>query len=355
MGKEDAIVFGMGFATNSTVLPVLVGKGCLILSDTYNHSSIVSGARLSGATIRPFRHNDVEHLEKLLRFSIAEGQPRSGRAWRKILIVIEGIYSMEGEMSRLAEIVAVKKKYRAYLFLDEAHSIGAMGSRGRGVCDQLGVDPADVDIMMGTFTKSFGSCGGYIAGSRDLVGVLRAHSPGSLYACSMSPAAAEQALYAMKLVMGEDGSDRGLDKVRVLKRNSNWFRARLHDMGVETLGDWDSPVIPIMIYVPGKIASFSRLCFEKGVGLVVVGFPATPLLLARARVCISAQHSKEDLEFAAKVIEVGLPLATLLGRVARMRTGRPALVLRHVSAGCDGSVHAAALQAAPPAGPPVGP
>lgn len=198
LGKEDAVVFGMGFATNSTVIPALVGKGCLVLSDALNHTSIVTGVRSSGASVRIFRHNDVGHLERTLRFAIAEGQPRTRRPWRKVLIIVEGIYSMEGETACLADIVALKKKYKAYLFLDEAHSIGAMGRTGRGCAEHEGVDTADIDVMMGTFTKSFGSCGGYIAGSRDLVEHIRRSSPGTLYAAAMSPPAAQQALSALK-------------------------------------------------------------------------------------------------------------------------------------------------------------
>lgn len=160
LGKEDSIVLGMGFATNSMILPVLVGPGDLVISDALNHASIVNGVRGSGAKVKVFKHNNAGHLERVLRNSIADGQPRTHRPWKKVLVVVEGIYSMEGEMCNLAAIVEVKKKYKAYLYLDEAHSIGALGRTGRGVCEQLGVDTADIDIMMGTFTKSFGSCGG---------------------------------------------------------------------------------------------------------------------------------------------------------------------------------------------------
>lgn len=149
LGVEAAITYGMGFATNSASIPVLAGKGDLVLSDALNHASIVTGARASGAKVKVFRHNDPDHLERLLRSSIAEGQPRSRRPWRRVLIIIEGIYSMEGEMGALAEIVAVKKKYGAYLYLDEAHSIGALGAGGRGLCEQAGVDPHEVDVLMG--------------------------------------------------------------------------------------------------------------------------------------------------------------------------------------------------------------
>ena len=131
LGVEDAVTYGMGFATNSASIPALCGPGTLVLSDALNHTSIVAGVKASGAALKVFRHSDVAHLERLLRFHIAEGQPRSRRPWRKVVIVVEGIYSMEGEAAPLAEIVALKKRYGAYLYLDEAHSIGAMGATGR--------------------------------------------------------------------------------------------------------------------------------------------------------------------------------------------------------------------------------
>lgn len=162
VGKPAALIIGMGFATNSTTLPIICGgKGSLIISDTLNHNSIVTGARDSSARIVTFKHNDPADLERVLRKNIVEGQPRTHRPWTKIFIIVEGIYSMEGEIGRLPEIVAIKKKYKAYLYVDEAHSIGALGKTGKGVCEQTGVNPADVDVLMGTFTKAFGSVGGY--------------------------------------------------------------------------------------------------------------------------------------------------------------------------------------------------
>jgi len=303
LGKEDALVFGMGYATNSTVLPALVGKGCLVLSDAFNHTSIVNGVRGSGASVRVFRHNDVDHLERQVRFAIAEGQPRTHRPWRKILIIVEGIYSMEGDTAPLAEIIAVKEKYKCYLFLDEAHSIGAMGATGRGCAEHEGVDAGKIDIMMGTFTKSFGSCGGYIAASRGVIAHLRAASAGSLQATAMSPPAAEQALSALQLIMGEDGSTRGVEKIARLHAASNWMRLHLVDYGLAVEGDWDSPVIPVMLVNTSKIAAFSRLMLERRVASVVVGFPATALLKGRARLCISAGHNLDDMRYALRAIK----------------------------------------------------
>ncbi|KAL0355032.1 UNVERIFIED_CONTAM: Long chain base biosynthesis protein 2b [Sesamum radiatum] len=242
------------------------------------------------------------HLEKVLREQIAEGQPRTHRPWKKIIVVVEGIYSMEGELCQLPEIVSICKKYRAYIYLDEAHSIGAVGKSGRGVCDLLGVDTADIDIMMGTFTKSFGSCGGYIAGSKELVEYLKHNCPAHLYATSISPPAAQQIISSIKVILGEDGSSRGAQKLARIRENSNFFRSELQKMGFEVLGDNDSPVMPIMLYNPAKIPAFSRECLKRNVAVVTVAFPATPLLLARARICISAAHTREDLIKALEVI-----------------------------------------------------
>ncbi|GAV59537.1 Aminotran_1_2 domain-containing protein [Cephalotus follicularis] len=302
VGKPAAIVFGMGYVTNSAILPVLMGKGDLIISDSLNHNSIVNGARGSGATIRVFQHNTSSHLEEVLREQIAEGQPRTHRPWKKIMVIVEGIYSMEGEIGKLPEILAICKKYKAYTYLDEAHSIGAVGKTGRGVCELLGVDTADVDVMMGTFTKSFGSCGGYIAGSKELIQYLKYTCPAHLYATSISPPAAEQIISAIRVILGEDGSSRGAQKLARIRENSNFFRSALQKMGFEVLGDNDSPVMPIMLYNPAKIPAFSRECLKQNVAIVTVAFPATPLLLARARICISASHSKEDLIKALEVI-----------------------------------------------------
>ncbi|XP_073484362.1 serine palmitoyltransferase 3-like isoform X1 [Aquarana catesbeiana] len=296
LNVEAAMVFSMGFATNSTNIPALVGKGCLILSDELNHASLILGARLSGATIRVFQHNNMKNLEKLLREAVIRGQPRSHRAWKKILIVVEGIYSMEGSIIRLPEIVALKKKYKAYLYLDEAHSIGAVGATGRGVVEYFGTDPADIDVLMGTFTKSFSASGGYIAGKRELVTYLRIHSHSAVYATSMSPSVAEQILRIMKCIMGRDGTLTGQKRVNQLAHNTTYFRRRLRELNLITYGNEDSPVVPVLMYMPSKVGAFARHMLKKKIAVVIVGFPATPITEARVRFCISAAHTKEMLD-----------------------------------------------------------
>jgi len=303
VGKEASMIFGMGFGTNATGLPALVGPGSLIISDANNHASIVTGARNSGAKIAVFKHNDMKDLERLIRKSIIEGQPRTRRPWKKILIVVEGIYSMEGEFCPLPEIVALKKKYKCYLYVDEAHSIGAVGPRGRGVCDHFGVDPADVDILMGTFTKSFGAVGGYICASKQVIDHLKRACAGSLYSASISPPACRQIIEAFKIILGEDGTDLGQKKLKAIYDNANFFREQLKERGFHVLGHQGSPIVPLMLYVPSRIKAFSLEALAHGIAVVVVGFPATPLLLSRARFCISAAHTREDLEKALEQID----------------------------------------------------
>ncbi|KAI8848293.1 pyridoxal phosphate-dependent transferase [Chytridium lagenaria] len=261
LGKEASMIVSMGFATNSTTIPSLVSKGCLLISDELNHASLVFGSRLSGATIKVFKHNDAKDLESVLRKSIAQGQPRTHRPWKKILVVIEGLYSMEGNICNLPEIVELRRKYKFFLYLDEAHSVGAMGPNGRGICDYYGIDTSEIDILMGTFTKSFGAA-------------------------------------------GEHGDD-GRRRIHTLARNYRFFASELRRMGFIVYGN-DSPVIPLLLCHPAKMPAFSREMLERGIAVVVVGYPATPIITSRVRFCISAAHTMEDLRWALQQIsEVG--------------------------------------------------
>ncbi|XP_041353080.1 serine palmitoyltransferase 2-like isoform X2 [Gigantopelta aegis] len=302
LGLEAAITFPMGFATNSMNLPCLVRKGCLILSDDMNHASIVLGAKLSGAVVKIFKHNDAKDLEHKLKESIIHGQPKSMRPWKKILIVVEGIHSMEGSILPLPDIIKLKKKYKAYIYLDEAHSIGALGPHGRGVTDYFGIDPKEIDVMMGTFTKSFASAGGYIAGSKKLINYLRVYSHSSVYSCVMSPPIAQQIIASMKIIMGLDGTGEGQRRINQLLINARYFRRGLHKIGVIVYGNRDSPVVPLLIYNPSKISLFSRETLKRGLATVVVGFPATALIEGRARFCVSAAHTKEMMDEALRLI-----------------------------------------------------
>jgi serine palmitoyltransferase len=156
---------------------------------------------------------------------------------------------------------------------------------------------------MGTFTKSFSGMGGYIAGSKELIASLKATSAGLLYHTSISPIITKQVLTAFRVIMGEDGTDIGIKKINALRDNSNFFREGMRKLGAQIIGDDDSPIIPMMIYLPSKVSAFSRLCLERGLAVVVVGFPATSVVMSRARFCISAGHTREDLTKALQIIE----------------------------------------------------
>lgn len=303
VGKEDAIVFNMGFATNALMIPAFVGAGSLIISDQLNHTSLVFGSRLSRATIRTFKHNDVNDLELVLRTSICEGQPRTHRPWKKIVVIVEGLYSMEGSIVKLPQIVALKSRYKFYLFVDEAHSIGALGPRGRGVCDFFNVDPATVDILMGTFTKSFGAAGGYMAGSRELIQHFRREGFGHVYAEPMPPPICQQVLTSMKIIMGEDGTDEGRRRLDAIFNNSVYFMRELRSKGFIVYGDEGSPIVPLLLFQPGKIRAFSHEALARQMAVVVVGYPATPIHTARVRFCISASHTREDLDYVLKQVD----------------------------------------------------
>lgn len=305
LGVEAALVMGMGFATNSNNIPPLAGgKGTLIMSDELNHASLIVGCKISGATCKVFKHNDTNDLEMKLRKELLRGQPSddgsSYKPWRKVIIVVEGIYSMEGTIVNLPEVIRIKKKYKAYLYLDEAHSIGALD---KGVVNYYRCDPNDVDILMGTFTKSFGATGGYIAGSKKLVNYLRARSHATCYATTMAPPIARQIIGVIDSIIGDEDPSRneGLQRIKKLRENTIYFRSKLKERGLMVIGNYDSPIVPMMVYSATIVVEIIRAALKKNVALVGAGFPATRLLEARVRFCISSAHTREMLD---KVIEV---------------------------------------------------
>ncbi|PPQ99309.1 hypothetical protein CVT24_009177 [Panaeolus cyanescens] len=330
VGMEDALISSMGFATNSTYIPALVGKGCLVISDELNHASIRFGVRISGAHVRMFKHNDMKSLESLLREVISQGQPKTHRPWKKILVVVEGLYSMEGTLVNLPGLMELKKRYKFYLYVDEAHSIGALGPHGRGVADYFGIDPRSIDILMGTFTKSFGAAGGYIAGSKTLIDRLRVHGHSGPYAEAMTPPVLTQVIASMASIMGialpsnglveearhptvaspqllppwlnlppalSSGSE-GQTRLRRLAFNARYLHLGLRKLGFITYGHPSSPIVPLLIFNPGKMRVFHRMMKDRRtpIVVVVVAYPATPLVTSRVRFCVSAAHTKEDID-----------------------------------------------------------
>ncbi|CZS97267.1 hypothetical protein WAI453_008518 [Rhynchosporium graminicola] len=296
VGKPAAMVFSMGFSTNASSFPALVGKGCLIISDELNHASIRIGARLSGAMIGSFKHNDMHDLEQKLREHISQGQPRTHRPWKKIMVVVEGLYSMEGTMCDLPGLLKLKKRYKYSLFVDEAHSIGALGPRGRGVCDYFNIDPAEVDILMGTLTKSFGANGGYVCAEKHIIDKLRSTNAATIYGESPTPPVLMQILSSLKIISGEIAPGQGEERLQRIAFNSRYLRLGLKRLGFIVYGHDDSPIIPIMLYNPAKMPAFSHEMLRRKISVVIVGYPATPLVSSRARFCVSAAHNKDDMD-----------------------------------------------------------
>ncbi|KAL0236756.1 hypothetical protein PCE1_000154 [Barthelona sp. PCE] len=296
VGKESAIVCGQGFATNSGLLTALFQEKDLLLSDSLNHASLVCGMRRSAAKIECFEHNNFEQLERLLRAGILSCR------YQRIWVIVEGIYSMEGEILQLPAFMALKEKYKFFLFIDEAHSIGSLGSNGRGVCEYHGVDPSNVEVLMGTFTKSFGSVGGYVAADASLIDYISYHGEATTQCPVMSSVSARQAYEAFCFLETSAGKER----IACAVRNANYFRSELEERGFFCIGSRDSLVVPVMLYHPGKIAAFGREAMKRGLACVTVGYPAVPLLLGRVRFCLSAGHTMDELKWCIERIdEVG--------------------------------------------------
>ncbi|PPQ74160.1 hypothetical protein CVT26_006764 [Gymnopilus dilepis] len=389
VGMEDALISSMGFATNSTFIPALVSKGCLVISDEFNHASIRFGVRISGANVRMFKHNDMKSLESLLREVISQGQPKTHRPWKKILVIVEGLYSMEGTLVNLPAIVELKKKYKFYLFVDEAHSIGALGPHGRGVADYFGINPRAIDILMGTFTKSFGAAGGYIAGNKALIDRLRVYGHSGPYAEAMTPPVLTQVIASMASIMGlkpsgaagsgstseqllvprgsvppaqalddeyhhpgpapasslpawislpaalSSGAE-GRTRLRRLAFNARYLHHGLRKLGFITYGHPTSPIVPLLIFNPGKMNMFHRLMKERQTPIivVVVAYPATPLVTSRVRFCVSAAHTKEDVDTVLRACdEIGDVLDLKHGIPKRERWSIEEVVRRAVELG----------------------
>ena len=203
---------------------------------------------------------------------------------------------MEGNFCNLPALVTLRDKYKFVLYVDEAHSIGAIGPKGRGVCEYFGVDPCKVDILMGTLTKSFGANGGYIAASKQVIDKVRCCNAGTLFAESPCPAVLAQISTSLRIIAGEIAGDQGEERLQRLAFNSRYLRLGLKRLGFIVYGHDDSPIIPLLLFNPGKISAFSREMLKHKIAVVVVGYPATPLISSRARFCVSAAHTKDDLD-----------------------------------------------------------
>jgi 8-amino-7-oxononanoate synthase/acyl carrier protein len=281
IGTEDAITFVGGHATNETVIGHVVGPGDLVLHDALAHNSLLQGAVLSGARRRPFPHNDFAAADALL------SQMRS--QYRRVLIVIEGIYSMDGDFADLPKFIGVAKRHKALLMVDEAHSIGVMGRRGRGIGEHFGVAPADVDLWMGTLSKALGSCGGYIAGTHTLVRWLKYTVPGFVYSVGLPPAAAGAALGALRLL------EREPQRVEQLHANARLFLQLAREAGLDTGPSGGSAIVPIILGNSMNALRLSRALFARGINVQPILYPAVEERAARLRFFITSRHTPDQI------------------------------------------------------------
>lgn len=286
-GVEDALVFVSGHATNVSTIATLVEARDLILYDELAHNSILVGAKLAGARSFSFRHNDLDALERLLR--------DERESCRNALIVVEGLYSMDGDIPDLPRLIDLKQRYGAWLMVDEAHALGVLGATGRGIAEHFGVDPTQVDVWMGTLSKALAGCGGYIAGSRELIEVLKFRAASQVYSVGMSPPLAAAALTSLKLLKAEPA------RIAKLRENGRLFLRAARDSGLDTVTSQGYAIIPVMV---GDIVKAGRLTdrlLGRGVNVLPIIYPAVPLKAARMRFFLTSGHTPEQITTAVAV------------------------------------------------------
>jgi 8-amino-7-oxononanoate synthase len=288
IGTEDCIVYVGGHATNVTTVGHLFGQNDLILHDALSHNSLLQGCLLSGATAIAFPHNDWDAADRILR-------DRRHR-YRRVLIVIEGVYSTDGDIPNLPEFITVKQRHKAFLMVDEAHSIGVLGTHGRGIGEHFGVNPHDVDLWMGTLSKSFASCGGYIAGCQAVVEYLKYTAPGFVYSVGISPPNAASVLAAIEVLKAES------HRVQQLHQRSQLFLELAKQLGLNTGTSQDSPVIPIIVGDSLKSVQLSQKLFQLGINVPFMIHPSVPQNGARLRFFVTCQHTEEQIRYTVETL-----------------------------------------------------
>lgn len=302
LGVEDAVAFVGGHATNETVIGHLLGARDLVLYDAMSHNSIVQGAILSGARRRAFAHNDWQAADRYL------AQHR--HEYRRVMMVVEGVYSMDGDIPDLPRLIDVKRRHKALLMIDEAHSIGTLGPHGRGIGEHFSVDRREVDVWMGTLSKSFGSCGGYVAGCRELVEYLKYTAPGFVFSVGISPPNAAAALAAIRILEAEP------ERARRLQERARLFLSLAQSHGLNTGLSQDSPVVPVILGNSVQAVQLSRALFERGINVQPILYPAVEESAARLRFFITASHGEQQIRCTVDAVVQELRSLELTNRVA---------------------------------------
>ena len=277
--KDDCLCFSTGFSVNAGVIPAVVGRGDYIICDDRDHASIVDGRRLSFARQLHYKHNDMEDLENILKTLPHEAVK---------LIIVDGVFSMEGDLCKLPEIVELKHKYNCSIMVDEAHGLGVFGKDGRGVCDHFGLTD-EVDLIMGTFSKSFASIGGFIASDSDTINFLRHTCRTYIFSASNTPAATAAALEALHIMQQEP------ERIESLWKVTNYALRRFREEGFE-IGETESPIIPLYVHDTDKTFLVTKLAFDAGVFINPVMPPACAPNEDLVRFALMATHTEEQVE-----------------------------------------------------------
>lgn len=283
IGKDETLCFSTGFTVNSGVIPCLTGKNDYIICDDRDHASIVDGRRLSFSTQLKYKHNDMADLERQLQ----KCNPDAVK-----LIIVDSVFSMEGDLAPLPEIIRLKHKYNATVLVDEAHGIGVFGREGRGVCDYFGLTD-EVDLIMGTFSKSLASIGGFIAADSTLINWIRHNARTYIFSASNTPAATAAALEALHIMQKEP------ERIEKLWDVTNYALKRFREKGFE-IGETQSPIIPLYVRDAEKTFLLTKMAFEEGVFINPVVPPACAPQDTLVRVALMATHTKEQVDLAVE-------------------------------------------------------
>ena len=288
-GTEAAVCFVSGYLTNSTIISCVVGPKDLVIHDELIHNSVLSGVKLSGASRRFFRHNDPADLEKIL--SSIEGD------FDRILVIVEGVYSMDGDVANLPELVRLRSKFGFWLMVDEAHALGVLGETGRGTFEHFGIDSSSVDIWMGTLSKTASSCGGYIAGSLPLIEILKAQAGGFVYSVGLAPALASAA-HASLLVLENEP-----ERVASLRRNGKLFLQLAQQAGLDTGPSEGYSVVPVIVGDSLRAVQLSNDLLKAGINALPIIYPAVQEGMARLRFFLTSDHTPEQIAQAVKLTD----------------------------------------------------
>jgi len=284
VGVDAALVFVSGHAANVSTIGTLMSEGDLIVHDEFVHNSAVVGMRLSGAKAVMFRHNNLEALEAILRAERGN--------YRNCLVVIEGLYSTEGDIPDLARVVEIKERYGAWLMVDDAHGCGVLGATGRGCAEHCGVDARKVDVWMGTLSKAYAACGGYIAGSSELIEILRYSAPGFVFSVGLPPSLTAAALAALRVVRREP------ERVARLHANGAAFVREAKALGLDTGRSAGIGMVPIMVGASTRAAKAVTRMFERGINCSLIIYPGVPLNAGRLRFFVTSETSAADIRTA---------------------------------------------------------